>query len=145
MLLLVDGHSSRDCLENLEEANKLNIHLVQLSANLTHVIQPCDQTINRRFKDEVRTARDSLQKISSVHLGSVATRIKLEMVAFRKISGVDVNVAWGKSRIWPMDFRFVQFFNQEDPKGEDSSNKDMQKVLKRIQIPKKHLWPLRKQ
>lgn len=50
ILLLVDGHSSRQWEAWLQECGKHRILVMKLPANTTHLPQPCDQSVNKIFR-----------------------------------------------------------------------------------------------
>ena len=52
-LLVLDGHSSRKGVEWIEVARNRNCEVVQSPANMSHVLQPCDQHVNKRFAKSV--------------------------------------------------------------------------------------------
>lgn len=58
LLLMLDGHESRNWFEWLENAQDGNVEVVQLPTNTSLYLQTCDQTINRYFKREMQGFRD---------------------------------------------------------------------------------------
>lgn len=50
ILLLVDGYSSRQADVWLQKCEKRCILVVKLPANTAHLLQPCDQSVNKLFQ-----------------------------------------------------------------------------------------------
>lgn len=82
ILILVDGHSSRDGVEWTDTCARLNIAAVKLPENTTHMLQPCEQRTNKVFQQEIRRTRDLLLNISHFVLGSrtVAHGLSLHVI-----------------------------------------------------------------
>ena len=72
LLLLVDGHSSRNGGEWLAACESMNIVVVRLPANTTHILQPCDQFVNRRFQQTVCKTRHELLAMSHLAWANTA-------------------------------------------------------------------------
>ena len=118
IVLLVDGHSSRDGLEWLEACERLNIVVVRLLANTTHIIQPCDQFVNRTFQQTVRRIWDELLSMSHLSWANTSYKIKLAVAGHQAITPDDARKSFSKCGLWPMDYRFLQFVSS--PESYDS-------------------------
>lgn len=107
ILLFLDGHSSRQGDVWLEECHKLRILVIKLPANTTHLLQPCDQSVNRIFQKAVRSTRDELLMISHMTWANSAFKIKLAVAGYRALTPEIARKAFYESGLWPMDFRFL--------------------------------------
>lgn len=63
ILLPFDGHSSRNRIEWMPRCMKQNIQVVQVLANNSLVLQPCNQVVNKRFKEVIRVSKPELDKM----------------------------------------------------------------------------------
>lgn len=109
ILLLVDGHSSRNGLEWLDACERMNIIVVRLPANTTHILQPCDRYVNRRFQQTVRKTRDDLLSMCHLSWANTAYKIKLAVAGYESITAEDARKSFVSCGLWPMDYRFLQF------------------------------------
>ena len=107
IVLLVDGQSSRDGLQWLETCERLNIIVVRLPANTTHILQPCDQYVNRSFQRIVRKTRDELLSMSHLSWANTSYKIKLAVAGHQSITPEDARASFAKCCMWPMDYRFI--------------------------------------
>ena len=107
IVLLVDGHSSRDGLEWLETCERLNIIVVRLPANTSHILQPCGQYVNRSFQRTVRNTRDELLSMSHLSWANTSYKIKLAVSGHQSITPDDARASFVKCCMWPMAYRFI--------------------------------------
>ena len=114
VLLTLDGHSSRNGLSWLKEAEKNKIIVVKAPANTSHFLQPCDQTINKRIAKGVRRSRDTLIKAGFLNNKCVQVKLISALSAMSDISPNDVRTSFTNIGIWPHDFRFVKGFRREE-------------------------------
>ena len=108
IVLLVDGHSSRDGVEWITACEKMKNILVRLPANTTHILQPCGQFVNRSFQRIVRETRDHLLSMSHLWVNT-AYKIKLAVAGYQSISPENARASFIKCGLWPMNYRFVHF------------------------------------
>lgn len=64
-LLVVDGHSSRECPEMLVQLSEACVDVVCIPSHTSHILQPLDCGVNRKFKGAMKSRR-SMNGISSV-------------------------------------------------------------------------------
>ena len=76
IVILVDENSSRDGLEWHETCKRLNIIVVRLPASTTHILQPCDQYVNRSSQRTVRKTSDELLSMSHLSWANTTYKIK---------------------------------------------------------------------
>lgn len=113
MLLLLDGHKSRNGFNWLESARDAHIEVVQSPANTTHKLQACDDTINKAFKRAVRETRDEIAAKSLVNFGDMQLKLILGVAGFRALNRTVVSEAFFNVGLWPLDYRFTHQFNKK--------------------------------
>lgn len=106
VLLLLDGHKSRQGLEWIEAAVDEAIVVAQSPANTSHYLQAADQDINKIIQQSGRRAKEIL---SSMTISSENVQFKIIrcMIGYESVSENSVRQSWSKVGLWPMDFRFV--------------------------------------
>ena len=111
ILVLLDGHSSRNGLYWLLKAVEYRIEIVKAPANTSHFLQPCDQSINKSFKRHVRKMRDLLVRCyHGIATGKPKFKLICASYALRCISANDVRASFGGTGLWPTDMRFLDRF-----------------------------------
>ena len=115
-MLLVDGHGSWDGLEWINACEKMNIIVMRLPADTTHILQPCDQIVNRSFQRTVREILDHLLSMSHLTWANTAYKIKLAVPGYQSISPEDARASFMKCGLWPMNYRFVHFATLSESK-----------------------------
>ena len=110
ILLFVDGHSSRNGSEWLEACEDMNIIVVRLPANTTHILQPCDQLVNKRFQQTVRSTRDELLSMRHLSWANTAYKIKLAVAGYQSITAEEARKYFVACGLWPMNYKFLDFF-----------------------------------
>lgn len=129
LLLLLDGHKSRYGWEWLDRAVKNNIEIAQSPANTTHFLQACDSTINKKFQQSVRRVRDVIASNMLVDFGKMQLKLIMAIGGMRSLQPDVVRMAFQKTGLWPMDFRFLSRveYNQGNlEEGSPSSDKAIQ-------------------
>ena len=114
ILLLLDGHSSRNCLQWLHLCEKYNIISFRLLSNTTKSLQPCGQYVNRSFKRELRRLRDELLTIAPITTSNMSLKIKLAMGGYKAITSEHIKSSYKKCVLRPMDYSFMQKYEQQD-------------------------------
>lgn len=75
VLLLIDGHTSRNGLQWLELCEQYNIFPAPLPSNTTNSLQPCEQDLNRSLKREVRRLQDEFLTIPPIPTCSMSLKL----------------------------------------------------------------------
>ena len=106
-MLILDGHASLNSLEWLQYGSENNVEIVRLPANTIHFLQPCDQAINRVFKQSIRAARDEL--LSNCHIGfaNVTFKLKVAAAGYKAITKPVIEKSFLTAGLWPVNYRFV--------------------------------------
>ena len=79
IILLLDGHSARQGEAWLRKCKKLRILVVKLLGNTTHLLQPCDQFVNKCFQRTVRSTKDKILTMSHLSWANTALKLKIEV------------------------------------------------------------------
>ena len=116
ILLFVEGHSSLEGLQWTETCKRLNIVAVQLPANMTHMLQPCDRKTNKVFQQEIRRIRDLLLNMSHLSRANTAVKIKLAVAAHKALTPDIARASFFEAGLCPMDFRFMSFLDDNSPR-----------------------------
>ena len=111
ILLLVDGHSSRQGDVWQQECEKRPILVVKLPANTTHLLQPCDQSVNKTFQGTVRNTRDELLMMSHVPWANSAFKIKLTVAGHLALTPEVARKSFVEAELWPMNYQFLDRSN----------------------------------
>ena len=125
IVLLVDGHSSRDGLEWISACERMKIIVVRLPANTAHILQPCDQFVNRSLQRKVRETRDHVLSMSHLSWENTAYKINLAVAGHQAISPEDARSSFTKCGLWPVNYRFVRFATvseSNNPSSRQSEN-----------------------
>jgi len=106
ILLMMDGHSSRNGLAWLERCQECNIEVVKLPANTSHFLQSCDKSVNKTFQQTVRKTRDELLSMCHISHANVAFKMKLAVAGHRALTS---EISKNLSRrlgcgLWTSDF-----------------------------------------
>lgn len=131
LLLLLDGHGSRKGVDWLEKARDCDIEIVQLPANTSHFLQPCDNAINKAFKVGMRSTRDRIAAKSFVDFGDMRLKLMLGIGGFRSITRDVVQRAFARTGMWPMDLGFLKRFK---PVEKVSNSSSPQLCLKDVRV-----------
>ena len=116
--LTLDGHSSREGWEWLEYSSTAGRAVVQSPANTSHFLQPCDQNVNKTFKQAMRKARDKLSAVTSVDIRTVRVNVMAGMAAYHAITSVSICNSFESTGMWPMDYRFLKRFQNDRARKE---------------------------
>ena len=109
LLILLDGHSSRNGCHWVHKAQEFSIEVVQSPANTSHFLQPCDQSVNKIFKKEMRKKRDQLCAIHPlVNTSTQQFKLVCATHAYGAITENDIKHSFEVTGLWPMDFRFLE-------------------------------------
>lgn len=110
ILLLLDGHKSRNDVEWLYEAQMRNIEITQLPINTSHFLQPNDQNVNKTMKRAIREMRTYLSKVQiDLKYNDVSIKMKLGICGFRSLTSEIIRTSYSTIGIWPMDYRFYDW------------------------------------
>lgn len=116
ILLTLDGHSSRKGIDWLVEASDNNMEIGKAPANTSHVLQPCDQRVNKVINSRVLRVRYQLAASGMKNTKSVRFKLITALAAMDDLSLNDITVAFASIGLWPMDMRFLRRFEtQTDP------------------------------
>ena len=94
--LLVDGCGSSACLEWIEACERINIIVVQPPANTMHILQPCDEFVNRSFHRTVRRTQDHLLHMIRISWTSTSYNMKLAVSGYQSITPDDARASFVK-------------------------------------------------
>ncbi|CDF33993.1 unnamed protein product [Chondrus crispus] len=84
---------------------------VELRANTTHMLQPCDQKTNKVFQQEIRRTRDLLLNMSHFSWANTAVKIKLAVAGHKALTSDIARASFREAGLWSMDFRFMLFLD----------------------------------
>lgn len=129
--LTLDGHASRNGSAWLVCSKDRNMEVVQSPANTSHKLQPCDQLVNKRVKDGIKTTFDELNTMGSVASCSTPVKLKLGIAGYHAITCSDVQQSFEKCGLWPMDFRFLEFFRDTETEDKENMLIDVQATASR--------------
>lgn len=119
ILLSLDGHSSRGGYEWLEMCKEYNIEVIQAPANTSHFLQPCDQTINKTFKESVRRIRDDLCGDLLLDTRAVKFKLMCSVLAHSSITVADIRRSFEVTGLYPINNEFAKrFLTPEDKHAE---------------------------
>ena len=102
-LLVVDGHTTRCCVESLEMLKNANITLMVIPAHTSHALQPLDRGVFAVFKRGLR------RYLRSHPFGTSAAEKRKALLIATKQGIHDasfdecIKTAWRVSGIWPWD------------------------------------------
>ena len=89
---------------------KNNIEISKTPTNTSHVLQPCDQRVNKLIKSRVRRVRDQLSEAGMQNTKSVKFKFITALAAIDDLSLNDIKVSFSTTGLWPMDMRFLRKF-----------------------------------
>ena len=110
ILLLLDGHSSRQGEAWLHECEKQQILIVKLPTNTTHLLQLCDQSVNKCFQRTVRSTRDELLTMSHLSWANTAFKLKLAVAGHSALTPDIARKSFVGAGLWPMNYQFMDGF-----------------------------------
>jgi len=84
--LTLDGHSSREGWEWLEQCKRLKCAVVQSPSSTTHFLQPFNQHVNKFLKRARRNARDKIVRFSHLDSRTVRCGLMVGTAAVHEIS-----------------------------------------------------------
>jgi len=133
--LTLDGHSSREGWEWLENAKSHKCAVVQSPSDTTHFLQPCDQDVNKFYQKAVRKAREKLLRVTHLDLRSVRACLMLSIIAHYELSPATIRKSFEDVGLWPMNFSFIERFEQGSEKEEQALSNRLKNgsVASRIQ------------
>lgn len=106
----IDGHSSRKGVDWIEKCMQNKIEVAQTPANTSHFLQPCDQSVNKNYKVNIRKVRDKLTKGVIVDTKTIGFKLMCAAKAWEMITIDNVKTSFRKTKMWPVDHRFITFF-----------------------------------
>ena len=109
--LTLDGHSSREGWQWLQQCKNFNCAVVQSPSRTTHFLQPCDQQINKLYKKAMRNARENTAKDTHLDTRTVQCGLMVGTAAFHEISVDAIKKSLERTGLWPMDYRFLDRFS----------------------------------
>lgn len=84
--ICLDGHSSGKGTEWIEECVKSGCKAVIQPENTSHFLQPCDQSINKRFNEGMRELRDAFRRVGTVDTRLVNFNLACVINAYKRIT-----------------------------------------------------------
>ncbi len=109
-LLSLDGHKSEIGCEWLEICRQNNCEVVQTPANTSHFLQPCDQFVNKAFKEAVRDMRDEVSSMAIANTKSVQFNLMCGVFGFHRISTQDNTKSFQVTGLFPVNWNFSKRF-----------------------------------
>ena len=106
-LLTLDGQSSREVWEWLSLCKTVKCCVVQAPSSTSHFLQPCDQVLNKRFKEGMRKGRDELLKGSLQDTRTVRVNVMVDMMGYSNISPSDIMESFKITGLGQMNLGFV--------------------------------------
>lgn len=110
VLLLLDGHSSQECLPMLELGEKYRILIVRLPANSTHFLQLCDRAINKNFQQAARQKKDELMSLCHINYSKLPLKFKLAVGEYEALTPAIAGKWFEDTGLWPIYFPFLNQF-----------------------------------
>lgn len=90
VVLTLDGHSSRNGTGWVDQCRANNIDAIIAPANTSHFLQPCDQYVNKRFKNAIRELRDNFCATGLVDTRKVNFNLACGVYAYEQITTQDI-------------------------------------------------------
>lgn len=128
-LLFLDGHSSRKHPDWVEYCSTHNIEVVINAANTSHILQPCDQLINKRFHEMMREIRDEFYRQGSVDATKVNFNLACAVYAWKKIEPEFVQQSFRLTGTFPFQRSFAEKYRT----FKDEQNGILNQETKRLQ------------
>lgn len=113
-LLVLDGHGSRNGIDWLDFATDKGWEVVKSPANTSHFLQACDDRVNLRVQDGVKALRDSLLECIHMTTKSIPFKLMAAVAGHSSVSSIDIHDSWDTTGLWPMDFRFMDFYPETE-------------------------------
>ena len=121
ILLTLGGHSSRGGHLWVDICKSYNIEVIQAPANTSHFLQPCDQTINKKFKPTIRKVRDDLCSAVLANTRTVQFKLMCAIVGHDMISTDDIRRSFQDTGLFPLNHDFSKRFRNEDEENRDKA------------------------
>ena len=102
----MNGHSSRVWKFVAGSVQIYIIEVIQEPANTSHCLQPCDQTINKRFKQTIRKARDDLCSAIPADTKEVQFKLMCAIVDHGMISTYDIRSSFPETGLFLLSLDF---------------------------------------
>ena len=106
-LRTLDGHSSREGWEWLTLCKTVKCCVLQVPSSTSHFLQPCDQVVDKRFKEGMIKGRDELLKGSLQYRRTVRVNLMAGMMGYSNISPSDIMESFKITGLWPMNLGFL--------------------------------------
>lgn len=110
VILTLDGHASRNGVGWIEECRRQNIEAVIAPANTSHILQPCDKRVNKKFKSAGRTLRDAFLSIGNFDHRQVSFNLACAIHAFDAITSADIIESFRETGLFPFERNFGERF-----------------------------------
>lgn len=88
----LDHHASRNGVVWIDYAKEGKIMAILLPANTTHIMQPCDNKIDKSFQTAVRNTRDEVLAMASTNLHDKSFKLKLAAAAHAAVTAAGLGV-----------------------------------------------------
>lgn len=139
--LMLDNHASHRTAKACALCLKHNCHVIFLPANCTHFLQPLDDIVFTRYKQELLNRAASTQRFQTIHFKTMAETLMAVSasaveVAFRK----DLIIAsWRNTGLWPFDNKLINTRATEyaDPKNATVTTSNQKKFHQMCQAYQK--------
>lgn len=107
-LHLLYGHKSQSGAIWLDFAQAACTEVLKSPSNTRHVLQDCEDTIKKKFKEAVFHTRDQISSKSLVDFGYMHLNLILRIAGFRALSRPIFFQDFIKAYLWPLYYHFVQ-------------------------------------
>lgn len=112
ILLFLDGHSSRKNPDWVSYCSTTRMEAVVNAANTSHILQPCDQYINKRFQENMRLIRDEFCRQGNFDTTKVNFNIACAVYAWEQITPDVVQNSFKVTGTFPFQRSFPQKFKK---------------------------------
>ena len=117
----MEGHSSRGGHLWLDICISYNIEVNKAPANTSHFLQPCDQSINKKFKQTIRKVRDNICSTALANTKTVPFKVMCAIDGHDMISTDDLRRFFQDTGLFPLNLNFLKRFRNEDEENRDKA------------------------
>lgn len=127
-VLLLDGHSSRKCVDWFDLCEQNKCELVQSPANTSNFLQPCDRLVNKTFQRTVRETRDALCFAAMKDTKAMRFKLLCGVRGFEAISLAAIGKSWEETGLWLMKFDFAERWRKKMYDLRDQANAECERL-----------------